>query len=290
MYNYICIFTVIATCITSLQAMEIAQEQSPLLTENTLDIIHKQQHALYRPVKQISSPHSLPLSEIRKYFCALSDDCKHTIIKTMSTPLLLLSCVAICLPPELVKEHICLPMMDGEIMPDLKQEEMDNLKKQFDIAAEQFYTTPIGQAFDLYQAIKIWLADDTKPIGPVYAMSQVEQRALLGVKLSWYYSAPIINGENEELLNGLSDELKQMYLQDKNPVVLKDKRNLCKAIGAGSCVFGSTLGSTIALGAHLSALTFPPFWFVATIFPFALGAGTGMYITGGGPCCRETNF
>jgi len=181
-------------------------------------------------------------------------------------------------------------MMDGDIMLDLKQEEINDLKEKISMAAEQFYTTPIGQAFDLYHTIKIWLADDTKPIGPVYAMPQAEQNALLGVKLSWYYSVPIINGENEELLNGLSDELKQMYLQGKNPVVLKDKKNLCKAIGGGSCVFGSTFGPLTALGVHMGASTFPPFWILATMFPVVLGAGTYMYITGGLPCCRQTNF
>lgn len=271
MYNYIRIVSVIATCITSLHAMEIEQEllqQSPLLTANTLSIIRKQQQASYKT----SSIHSLALSEMHQYFCNISDNYKRTVIKTMSTQLLLLSCIATYLPPELVHNNICFFMLDCEAN-----------------AAKQFYTTPIGQAFDLYQAIKIWLADDTKPIGPLYGRPQAERNALLGVKLSWYYPAPIINAESEELLNGLPDELKHMYLQGKNPRVLKNQRNFCKAIGGGSCVFGSTCGSIAAVGYSCGFFSFPPFW-LYTIFPLALGMTTCIYIDGTNPCCQKANF
>lgn len=273
MNKYICILSVLASCITSLHAMEIEQKslhiQSPLLTENTLDTIHKQQQGLYKT----SSIHSLALSEMHQYFCNISDNHhKRSIIKTMSTQLLLLSCIATYLPPELVHNNICFFMLDCE-----------------ENAAKQFYTTPIGQAFDLYQAIKIWLADDTKPIGPLYALPQAERNALLGVKLSWYYPAPIINGESEELLNGLPDELKHMYLHGKNPRVLKNQKNLCKALGAGSCVFGSTCGSIMAVGSSCGFLNFPPFW-LYTIFPIGLGMVTCIYIDKSNPCCQKANF
>ncbi len=201
---------------------------------------------------------SFSLENIRKQFCAMSDDYKRAVMKTMSTQLLLLSCVAIYLPPELVK-NICLSMMDGKVASDLTQEKIDMLREKIDMAAEVFYTMSIGQAFDLYYGIKIKLKDKTKPIGLLYIASESERNVVLGLKSSWYYAQPVINFNDKEKIDLLSDDLKQTYLQGQEIFVLPDDahnawapttlgRNILIGTGAGV----GTLGVMSALGALIA--------------------------------------
>ena len=225
------------------------------LANNTLHDIREQQYASY-PIQIHHDVTSFPLKYMREKFSEMPDDYKRVVIRSMSTQLLLLSCVAIYLPTELVKKHICLPMMDGEIASDLTQEKIDTLREKIGMAAEVFYTTPIGEAFDRYHAIKIWSAHNTVPIGPLYVLPQNKRDAILDVKSRWYSSVPVMSKDGKKIVNELDDDLKHMYLQGKEVVVVPvegcRKQDLCGLaimLLVGPCVFGCASGIGAAVGA-----------------------------------------
>lgn len=220
-------FVVVMTI--SLHAMDFEQIISinnyGSLAENALYSIRGQEGALYKPIKQVQAYQGIPFSslslrDIRQHFCAMSDNCKRAIIKTMSTQLLLLACVATLLPEDLVKDHIGLFVFDGHKG-----------------AAEKFYKIPLLEHFELYHDIKLRLADDTKPIGPLYVASQLERLVILRVE------APF-NFDGQKAIDEMDNELRAMYLQGETEIVLKpdlcDPRYLL--IPSAICVCGSCVG------------------------------------------------
>jgi len=220
----ISIVSFIAMSMMSLHAMELIDlTQLPLiddygsLTEDTFDIIQQQKQTFSNPVfinpagaylDAVQS--SLKLDQLHKSFCSLSERSKREVMRTMSLQLLHLHAVALCLPPEIVKDHIILSLLDGNTD-----------------AAEQFYNVPFVQAFDLYHEIKEGLSDDTQSIGDLYAQSkQIRDLVLKLHKKPWYYSQPIINFEDNEEIGLLPDDIKSRYLGGKKILVLKEgKRN-----------------------------------------------------------------
>lgn len=207
---------------TSLYSMEIEQIASVnnygSLTENTLNAIRGQEYALYEPIWHAQAPFSLlSLRDIHNHFCDMPEDDKKATLKTMSTQLLLLSCVATCLPEELVKDHICFFMMDG-CKP----------------AAEKFYVTPLLEHFELYHDIKVRLADDTKPIGPLYAASQKDRNMILHVKTSHASSVPVICRTDKKVIDQIEDSIRDTYLKGMTVSVVRDSR-IEECIEKGAC-------------------------------------------------------
>lgn len=199
-------------CVMSLYAMDTVNSYVSL-AETTFSDIRDQHQVIYQKVDSgetdYSALFSLSLCKMCEHSCTMSDYDKHLAINGMpahffmsENVLLLLGSVMI-LPQELVKDYICLFLFDGH-----------------KAAAEQFYTDPIEQAFDLYHAIRVGLSDDSKPIGPLYVASQSERDAILSVKKLWYYSLPIIDSEEKKLLNAVSDRLKRTYLQGREVIIL----------------------------------------------------------------------
>jgi len=197
---------------------------------------------------------SLKLDELHKSFCALSEKSKRTVLRTMSTQLLYLHAIALCLPPEIVKDHIVFYMFDGE-------------KKAIEKAVNQFYVLPVIQAFDVYHTIQVELIDDTKPISPLYAASQEERNAIL-IKAPRFSSVVRVNVETKKLLDEMPDELK-VYVKDKKVIVLGEfdrdlydpkqltfgvMENGCIAVSSGALVFGVLEGfwALVACGPNLA--------------------------------------
>lgn len=244
---------IVAICTLSLSAME--SEQKRLLTEsssmsgygsltkNIFNNVHQQQQALTHSIEQqeFSDISSFSLKNMYNKFCAMSDKNKRAVIKAMPTQLLFLSCVAICLPPELVGS-ICLSMMHGRIPVDLDKVEIIRLKMKINEATKQFYIAPIVEALNLYNSIRVALADDTLPIGPLYAGSEAERNTVLQLK-----SQPYPLDEDFAQVELLSKGTKATYLHDQKIYFLPDSLNLFQwhsyclgAVGCGSGTFVCT--------------------------------------------------
>jgi hypothetical protein len=262
--NIIKVSFMVTTCALSVCAMEHAslfEESSSInsyesITDTILYDIRQQELALLEPVRKSAPTHydvmSSSLQDMHKKFSEMSDDYKRAVIKAISTRLLLLFCTAICLPKDVVKDHICLYMMDGVIAPDLTQKEINEQKEKIGNATKEFYTMPIAQAFEWYHIIKVNQTDDTKPIGLSYLLSQSEQDLVSQLSPSWYCSIPIVSQETKKMFDGVRGDLKQ-FLQGKEIVVVSnDNNNMCApktackncmcSVGFASCVFGSFSG------------------------------------------------
>lgn len=264
----------------SIYAMELERiftcDYEPL-TYNTVHDIYAQQHRLY-PIEADCDVTSFSLKDMRKNFSEMSDDCKSVALKKMSTQLLLLSCVATYLPPDLVK-HICLLMMDGEIAADLTQKQRDTLEKEIGMAADELYTTSIRKAFDRYYPIKVWLADSKAPIGPLYVMPPDKRDIILGIKSCWYSSVPVISYDEKKFVDRLDRDLKHTYLQGKEVAVTSKsytKKELCVGatlVLAGPCSFGLCMAGGAAVGAccgKASCVLHKPFL-------LTIGTGSGFF-------------
>lgn len=223
------------------------------LAYDTLYDIYAQQQRVH-PIEIDCDVTFFSLKDMHKNFSEMSDDDKCVTIKKMSTQLLLLSCVATCLPQELV-QNICLLMMDGEITSDITQEEQNKIKSSINKAADEFYTTPVGKAFDQYHPIQIWLAHTKLPIGPVYVASSDKRNVMLEVKSEWYSSVPVISYERKKSVDTLDYDLKHIYLQGKEVVVMPNdytRDRLCigaTVLLAGPCVCSLCIGGGAAVGA-----------------------------------------
>jgi len=249
----ISIISLIVISAMSLSAMEfesteLSKKSSSIngygsLADNMFSDIENQQQEQSKSVIIISAPEylekvhsSLKLDEWCKSFCTLSDGAKRRVVRTMSTQLLYLHAIALCLPPEIVKDHIILALLDDE-----------------NDAVKNFYDLPFVQAFDLYYDIKSSLADDTIPVGPLYAKSpQVRELILKLQKNPWYYSQPIMSFEDNE---ALPDDIKKMYLRGKEILVLPDdEHNGCaqKKLCAGA--FASVVVGTVLFGGFSTLL------------------------------------
>lgn len=107
-------------------------------TGNRLNLVQEQKKELSKPIKKERSYRdetmvcSLSLHEMPDFFCMMVDSCKRAELKIMPKKLFFIYCVAILLPPRVIRS-ICLCMCDG------------NQEK-----AAYFYTTPIGRALDWY--------------------------------------------------------------------------------------------------------------------------------------------
>lgn len=184
------------------------------LADNIFGDINDQQQEQSKSVIIISAPAyleavhaSLKLDEWYNAFRALSEGAKRTVLRTMSTQLLYLHAIAFCLPPEIVQDHIICALLDGE-----------------EDAVKNFYALPFGPAFDVYHDIKSNLADDSLPVGPLYAKSpQVRELILKLQKNPWYYSQPVISLEDNEEMGLLSDDMKNMYLAGKTISVVSNE-------------------------------------------------------------------
>ncbi len=241
------IISFLVVSIMSLHAMELIDltelsliDNYGSLTKDTCDIIQQQRQTLANPVfinpagaylDAIQS--SLKLDQLSRSFSTLSEQHKCEVMRTMSLQLLYLHAIALCFPPEIVKKHIILSLLDGNAN-----------------AVEQFYTMPFVQAFDLYHEIKEGLSDDTQPVGDLYAESKhVRDLVLKLQKNSWYYAHPVINFEDNEEIGLLPGDIKSMYLGGKKILVLPDdEHNECTpkklcisaliAGGGGLVIFG----------------------------------------------------
>lgn len=227
------ILTVVMTL--SLHAMEIEQtgpsksNDYGSFVKKKLNVVRGQMRAWYESIQQMQTHRDLSLfslQDIKKELCAMFDDDKKEIIKNMSTQLLMLSCIATYLPEDVVKDHICLFMLDG-----CRQE------------AETFYKTPLIEHFELYHNFKTRLADDTKPIGPLYAASQGERDLILGLQQPWYCALPVMCLDRKKMLDEMRDELKQIYTLGKKISVIPDdlnrlKLNVLISIVPGLLIFG----------------------------------------------------
>lgn len=237
--------------LTNLSKKSASINDYGLLTENTLDIIQKQKTALSNPVlfdsvqSYFNAIHSsLALDQWYQAFSTLSETCKRKAMKIMSTQLLYLHVVALCLPPEIVKNHIIFFLLDG-----------------YKEAVEQFYTVSFVQAFDVYHEIKIELTDDTKPVGPLYAQSQKMRDLIFKMqKNPWYYSLPIVEFEDKQEIAELPEDIKNIYLGGKSIFILPDEQHnfctpnkICRGTLISSCTglgsFGLMSGAGAAVGA-----------------------------------------
>jgi hypothetical protein len=230
-----------------------------MLTERAVSSISDQALTL----SQILKPSDIllfSLENMHQKFCGMSQESKRALVKIMSTELLFLACVAIFLPGDIVKNHICYHMMDGNFTLDITQEKVNKLKAKIGKAAHEFYITPINQMFDVYHAIARNHLCDTKPIGLLYLASKENRENILKIKSSWYYSVPIIDEQTKQLLdNELDEELRQIYLQDQEVIVLPDvaehlwvedrlHQNLLIGVGSSLCLFGCTTGIGSLIG------------------------------------------
>ncbi len=258
MKRSISIVIIVIASISSLHAMDIINSYVSL-TDNTLHDIHEQQYALCERINSVETGDGSIFSLSLRDLCNLSDDNKYAIINHMhlltSKTVSLLLGSAMILPKELIENHICLCMFDGH-----------------KVAAEHFYKEPLLHAFDVYYQVRAGLADDNKPIGPLYLASQAERDAVLRVKKLWYYSVPIMSSEEKKLLDAVSDPLKQVYLQDQEVVIVPydacTSKQLLKIIflssgvtllsfggmAGGLALIGSFFGITLGMSCHPVAL------------------------------------
>lgn len=281
---------IVLTRVLSLSAMEIEltnlSKKSPSLnsygslTENTFDMIQNQKQMLSKLM--VSNPvhayfdelhSSLKLDQLRESFSALPEEGKCKAMKAMSTQLLYLHALALCLPPEIVRNHIVYCMLDEE--------------KE---AVEQFYDLPVLYAFDLYHEIKMGLADDTMPVGPLYAKSSQVRGLILELqKDPWYYFHSIVSPEKKEEIDAVSEDIKNMYLHDKTILVLPDDehnectpKKLCIVALTASSIGLGTFGIFSAFYASLGACCWcgAKWAFSYPILPMNLSmsfAGAGIY-------------
>jgi len=291
-------------CTSSLYAMELVELENvskkslsingyESLTENAFDMIQEQKKVFSNPVvinlayAYLDAVHaSLKLDQISRAFCALPAISKREVMSIMSIQLLHLHALVLCFPPEIVN-HIIFCMLNGE--------------KE---ALEYFYALPFTDAFDLYHEIKTKLADDTKPVGPLYAKSQQVRDLILKVqKKPWYYSRPIVDFENKGEIDLLSGDIKNMYLHDKQILVLPDdehnrctQKNLCTqalisgglglgSFGALSAVFGM-LGACGACGTPAGIACSPFVLVTNSVASFGSG-GFFFCMLYGGEGCRS---
>ncbi len=89
------------------------------------------------------------------------------------------------------------------------------------------------------------MAKSTVPIGPLYVVSQDKRDAMLDVKSEWYSSLPVMSKDGKKIVNKLDDDLKHMYLQGKEVIVVPvegcRKHELCGVAAlmlVGPCFFG----------------------------------------------------
>jgi hypothetical protein len=285
----ISIISFVAISMLSLHAMELEvaslSKKSPSingygsLSANVFDDIEDQQQEQSKSVMIMSAPEylekvhsSLKLDEWCNAFRTLSEGAKRIVVRTMSTQLLYLHAIVFCLPPEVVKDHIISALLDGE-----------------EEAVKIFYGLPFGPAFDVYHDIKSRLADDSLPIGPLYAKSPEVRALILKVqKNPWYYSQPVVNFEDNAEIGLLPDDIKSMYLRGKEILVLPDdehnectSKKLCIiALIAGGLGTG-LFGGASALGASISACGCLPF---NPCDPITLGVNLA-FSYGGVTCC-----
>ncbi len=282
------IISFLVVSMMSLHAMELIDltevsliDDYGSLTKDTCDIIQQQTQTFLNPVfinpagaylDAIQS--SLKLDQLSRSFCALSEKSKREVMRTMSLQLMYLHAITLCFPPEIVKDHIILSLLDGNTN-----------------ATEQFYTMPFVQAFDLYHEIKTGLSDDRQPVGDLYAESkQVRDLVLKLQKTPWYYSQPIIDFEDNEEIGLLSGDIKNRYLGGKKILVLPDNahnkctpKKLCAygwmfgGIGLGMfgcleaifAIVGAVAGSGAAFACHpMSLLASGSFSVTSTLIPF----------------------
>ncbi len=246
-------------CVPLLYAMEVIELEDisnvssihhyESLSEDIFNDIEEQKQALYGSITDYNTLlTSSSLHQMSQCFYALSDDSKRIVINNMpaclfkSKNLSLLLSAMMLLPPEVI-QYVCLHMLDGE-----------------KDASEQFYVLPFVQALDRYYQIKIGLADDAKPVGPLYLKpEQVCDLALLRMhEKPWYLPISFVSFDDNKEINSLDETTKNLYLAGKELFVLPEgdgytlctKNNLYSialASGIGLCAFslGSGIGATV---------------------------------------------
>lgn len=218
------------------------------LTEGIAHGIKQQQQTLQCP-----SFDSFSLQEMSAHFHDMSDDDKCNAIKHIpayvcaSKILSLLYGMVMLLPSEIIENHICLLMMDGENKSDLSQEQIDKQKEIVKNAATQLYTLSFLHAFDVYHEIKMAQLDDTQSIGSLY-LTYLQKRDLVRElqSISSVVTRTKYDSWWKETVNSLDDDLKKTFLSNKNIFVLPGNElwlNLLITSGVTLSIGGVVCGS-----------------------------------------------
>lgn len=253
------------SCVLPLSAMEfeltnLSQRSSSIngygsLTENIFSTIQEQKRELSKsllvnPVRAyLDEFHaSFKLDQVYKSFAALPEKCKRAAMRTMSLQLLYAHALALCLPPEIIKNHIIRLMLDDE-----------------GDAVEQFYTlSSFTQAFDVYHEIKTSKKNDDHSIGSVFA-KYCKARDLISKALtnSWYSYVPIISQEDIAKIESLDAHIKNSFLHERGIFVtdreigMYDKsEHFChKTLHWPWCPVVAGVGVVVCGGMFISGLT-----------------------------------
>jgi len=228
---------------------------------------------------------TLRLSEMRKSYNNLSDDCKPRIMWRMSNfdesdsdNLVLLHRAAIWLPPE-VQHKIFMYMFenmfgnkkikhikdDKEIVAENSEEETNLIQKMeecnrrrekiIDLAAQKFYQEPIGKMLILCNEIKNNIRE-CDSVAFVFIMSEQERNDFYR-ELNPFYSSiinPVLSIEEQKAIHELDEEKQSYFIGRQVSILPEDDDNWCtpkKAcfIAGGVSAGGAVMGGSLIGGA-----------------------------------------